>query len=266
MIKGLFLDTATQIARHWHADSEKEEIKQQLEGLNLYCSEYVKCQYKATLLNSLILLYNLLSKFHDLPTALRETSRYENSKIAGGKLSPAVQKRIRDVGLWLLQQSFEEQKSYLEDLIEQAWETFFLEGIKEPLINQTNCLYANSQPNKGIRGYEPIKITCTKATPHDCGINEFWKNHRVQLEILANMNISSIQSDLKDEKELTTIKSEASLIASGQPPHGERCTVTLSDAIICIESTHCPETSAVHSINKKHFRPLCELLGIESKP
>ncbi len=52
----------------------------------------------------------------------------------------------------------------------------------------------------------------------------------------------------------------------GEPAHGRKCTVYLSDAVICIESTHCPEPVAVHSINKKHFRPLGEVLGVDWEP
>lgn len=267
-MKGLFLDTATQVARHWHADSEREEIEQQLKDCNLYCSEYVKCQYKATLLNSIIGLYNLLLRHGDLKRALRESSRYINSVDAGITLTQGVQKRIHEIGLWLIEmQSFDEQKNYLEDFIEQSWETYFSDGIKEPLINETGCLYASDCPKKGKSGaYDPVQVICTKSNPNNCKIKDFWQNHRVQLEILADMNIANIKSDLKDEQELISIKEGASKIIAGEAPHGKCCTVGLSDPIICIESTHCPEASAVHSINKKHFRPLCEVLGIESRP
>ena len=90
-MKGLFLDTATQIARHWHGDSKREEVRSQLEGRNLYCSLYVKCQYQATLLHSSIGLYNLLIRFNDLGRALRESSNYENKEIARINLTQNVQ-------------------------------------------------------------------------------------------------------------------------------------------------------------------------------
>ncbi len=267
-MKGLFLDTATQIARHWHADSERQEIDQQLKGFSLYCSEYVKCQYQATLLNSMILLYNLLLRYRDLRRALREANRYSNSKVAGGRLTPGVQSRIRDIGLWMLEMSsYEEQSCYLEDLIEQAWETFFMDNIEEPLVDETSCLYAKDLPKKGISGaYESLHHTCTQKKPHDCNIDTFWQNHRIQLEILAKLDIDSIQAESKDVKELTAIKQATSSVLSGKSPQGRCCTVTLSDAIICLESMHCPEKCAVHSTNKKHFRLLCEVFGIESKP
>jgi len=77
-MNALFLDTATQFARHWHADSERAEIAEQLDGRRLYCSRYVECQYKAVLLNSAVALYNLLIRFEDLNRALRECERYQN--------------------------------------------------------------------------------------------------------------------------------------------------------------------------------------------
>jgi len=268
-MKGLFLDTATQIARHWHCDSEQEEIKKQLEGHNLYCSQYVKAQYKATLLNSIIYLHNLLFHFKDLKRALREARSYINAEIARGKLTFGVQLRIHDVGLWILDycRSYEEQKRRLEDLVEDVWETQFLEGLKEPLLDETFCAYAKGVPELDESGgYKPIEISCTKNNAPECKIREFWDNHQIQLEILANININSIEAEPKDTNELQKVKEHAGEISHGESPCGRRCTVHLSDAVICIEATHCPKPVAVHSINKKHFRPLGEVLGIESEP
>ncbi len=266
---GLFLDTATQIARHWHSDSEREEIRKQLEGRNLYCSEYVKRQYKATLLNSIIYLHNLLIHFQDLKRALREASSYINAEIARGKLTFGVQQRIRDVGLWMLEycESYEEQKGRLEDLIEDAWETQFNQGLEDPLLDETACVYAKGAPEMGKSGaYNSIEVSCVKREPVRCKIREFWEEHRVEVEVFAKMDISSISAKPKDTKELERIKEHATEIINGESAHGQRCTVHLSDAVICVESTHCPEDAAVHSINKKHFRPLCEILGIASEP
>jgi len=267
-MKGLFLDTSTQIARHWHGDSKREEVRSQLEGRNLYCSLYVKCQYQATLLYSSIGLYNLLIRFNDLGRALRESSNYENKEIALISLTQNVQKIIQQVGLWMLEyRSNDEQKMRLEDLIEDVWETQFLERIKEPLINETGCMYAKGKPEMGTSGvYNPIQKSCTLMNPHECKIREFWDKHRIMLEALCDMEIDSIEAEPKDKKELEKIKEQANKIRQGEPPHGQRCTVHLSDAIICLEATHCPETVAVHSINKRHFRPLGEVLGIESEP
>ena len=80
------------------------------------------------------------------------------------------------------------------------------------------------------------------------------------------MDINTIEAELKDTGELQSVKEQAQAIAKGDSPHGRRCTRVLSDAVICIEATHCPEAAAVHSINRKHFLPLGEVLGIECKP
>lgn len=267
-MKGLLLDTATQIARHWHSDSEREEIKGQLNGRNLYCSVYVKRQYKATLLVAAIGLYNLLIRFKDLKRALRESDHYKSSEIAGIKLKPNVQKRIQQIGHWMLEyRDFDDQKLRLEDLIEDEWEGQFHYRLKEPLIDETACKYADGEPEIGASGaYNPIIVSCTKKNPLDCNIEEFWERHRIQLEVLSRMDIHSIKAELKDTSELENIKNHTQEIIKGDSPHGQRCTIHLSDAIICIEGTHCPETVAVHSINKKHFRPLGEVLGVECEP
>jgi len=265
-LKGLFLDTATQIARHWHAPSEREEIRGQLEGCKLYCSRYVKCQYKATILNSLIALYNFLLRYKDMNRALQESKRFSNRGVAGLTLTKSVQERIIDIGLWIATQytNYSEQIRRLETFIEDSWETFFNSGLQLPLVDETSCLYANDAPKRGESGlFEPIKASCTKENPLECKIEAFWNNHRVGLESLANMKIDSIKAEPKETKELERIKEDSSKIIQGESSRGRRCTVYLSDAIICIEAGHCPEPSAVHSTNKKHFCPLGEVLGVE---
>jgi hypothetical protein len=267
-MKGLFLDTATQFARHWHSDSKRKEIEKQLNGRNLYCSIYVKRQYKAAFLLPAIGLYNLLIHFKDLKIALRESDNYKSAEIAGIKLTPNVQRRIQQIGHWMLEyRDLEEQKLRLEDLIECVWEEHFHYRLKEPLIDETGCKYADGEPEIGTSGaYNPIKVSCTKDTPLDCKINDFWDKHQIQLEALVKMNIDSIKAEPKDTEELHKVKDNALAITQGDSPHGQRCTVFLSDAIIALESMHCPESVAVHSINKKHFRPLGEVLGIEGEP
>jgi len=267
-MSGLFLDTATQIARHWHSDSEREKLKKQLNGRNLYCSVYVKRQYKSTLLLAAIGLYNLLIRFKDLKRALRESDHYKSSEIAGIRLKPNVQKRIQQIGHWMLEyRDFDDQKRRLASLIEDEWEGQFHYRVKEPLIDETGCRYANGEPEIGTSGaYNPIKVSCTKDNPLDCNVEDFWDKHRIQLEVLAKMDIDSIEAEPKDTNELQKVKDHARKIIRGESSHGQRCTVYLSDAIICLESTHCPEAVAVHSINKKHFRPLGEVIGIECEP
>jgi hypothetical protein len=268
-MRALFLDTATQFARHWHADSERDEIQRQLKGRTLYCSRYVKCQYKAILLNPAIALHNLLVRFKDLNRAMRESKRYRNEEIAHVSLKEAVQKRIDDIGHWMLEyrRNYEEQKQRLQDLIEDVWETQFHCGIERPLIDETGCVYADDTPELDEREtYDPVKVSCTVKDPPSCRIRQFWSNHSVSLELLANMDIKAIKAQPKDIQGLQKVADAAQEVRGGRSTAGKRCTVDLSDPIICLEGTHCPATVAIHSINKKHFKPLCEVLGIESEP
>jgi len=267
-MSGLFLDTATQFARHWHADSERTEIAEQLDGRNLYCSRYVECQYKAVFLNSAVALFNLLIHFGDLKKALRESTRYLNREIAQIPLTAGTQNRIEQIGLWMLEFcDYDEQVQRLQDLVEDTWETQFHQGIEQPLIDETGCLYVDDIPEPGDSGaYNPATVSCTLSDPPPCRIGEFWEGHRTDLELLANMDVNAIQATPKDPTELNKVKEAAQQLREGKAGSGQRCTVYLSDAIICLESAHCPEVAAVHSINKKHFRPLCEVLGLESEP
>lgn len=267
--KGLFLDTATQIARHWHSPPECKEIQQQLEGANLYCSRYVKCQYKAKLLASMIYLYNLCRLSPDLLAAIQKATEGKYSKEAGGSLTAGKLALIVDIAYWVSRQykSYATQIQRLEVLIEDRWETTFYDGLELPLVDETGCVYAEGEPERGSSGaFKPMAISCRKDTPPDCRIKKFWDIHRNELEALANMDIDSIKARPMDRKNLQSVKDYASAIISDGIPYGERCTVHLSDSIICLESKHCPEPSAVHSTNKKHFRSLGEVLGVEWEP
>jgi hypothetical protein len=267
--KCLFLDTATQIARHWHTSEVVDEIKKQLEGCKLYCSLYVKCQYKATLLNSIIYLHNLCIKSNGLPEAILKTTEGRYAEEAGGRLTPGVLVRVVEIGYWIStwEKDFENQVRRLKDLIEWAWENLFEDGLELPLIDETGCVYAERYPEMGASGaYKPIPASCTQKKPSECRIQEFWHENSTQLNALANITIDSIKAEPKDTDELQKVKNHSQAIAKGESPHGQRCTVNLSDAIICIESKHCLEPVAVHSINKKHFRPLGEVLDIECEP
>jgi len=175
---------------------------------------------------------------------------------------------VESLSNWLLECcDYEEQKLRLQDIIEDAWETMFNQGLEEPLVDQTGCLYAKGVPQAGVSGaYEPISLSCTLTNPPACKIGEFWANHGINLEALSTMGVDTIEAQPRDTAELEKVKSAAQQVRAAKGMCGKRCTVDLSDAIICLESTHCPETVAVHSINKKHFRPLCELFGIESEP
>lgn len=267
--KSLFLDTATQIAREWHSDPSRDEVRQQLADSKLYCSRYVKCQYKATLLDSLIKLHNLRLRSDDLLEAIQKATEGRYSSEAGGKLTPGVLALIVDIAYWISRQyeTFDEQIGRLSDLIEDGWEVLFEDGLELPLINETACVYAEGDPVKGESGaYRPMRISCTKDKPAGCQIQQFWNEHSILLETLAKMDIDAIGAEPKDVVELQSMKEHAQAIARNDSPHGKRCTAILSDAVICIEATHCPEPAAVHSINRKHFLPLGEVLGIECKP
>lgn len=268
--KNLFLDTATQIARHWHCDTERKAIEGQLSGCKLYSSKYVLSQYKATLLNAIIALYNLLLRYKDIHKAIQESKYYANKDKAGvSSLTPGMQERISEVGLCLARKytAYEDQIERLELWIEDVWEALFISNLEEPLIDETGCCYANDAPVKGVSGcYRPVNTSCNLREPKACGILGFWEKHKVQLEVLRDMVIDDIVAEPKDKEKLRRVKEAAGWIFGGKSAQGQRCTVHLSDAVICTEATHTPPPSAVHSINKKDFRPLAEMLGIESVP
>jgi hypothetical protein len=109
MTDALFLDTTTQIDRIWEERVVRENIQKDFNNKKLFCSIYVKKEYKATFLNSAILYYNLLRSSRSIIEALERGEKYENQNISGGQLTPRMRARMRKI-LYRLYEKYGDDK------------------------------------------------------------------------------------------------------------------------------------------------------------
>lgn len=94
MPESAFLDTSTQIARHFEQKGIRTAIEKELAGRGLHCSAYVLQEYKRTLVNSCVALHNLLLNSKDLNEALERSEYFQQNQVSLVALSERVRRRI----------------------------------------------------------------------------------------------------------------------------------------------------------------------------
>jgi len=267
-VDAYFLDTSSQVSRDWDLPEFQEAIVADLSGKRLYCSRYVRMQYKATLLNALIVLHNLLVDSEDPVDALQRSDRRMELRRAKGRGTPREGKLVRDAGCRLLRmypsryRTKEEILDSLQELIEGGWEDLFEHDLGTPLCDETGCARAAGAPVRDDLGYyEPVNAACNLRQPQDCGIRDFWNRHGLDLVALAESDVSDLPPS-KARKQMSSIAEGAARIQEGESPQGKRCSVDMSDAVIAIESRHTPEPAAVHTLDGD-FAPIGKALNID---
>ena len=119
-----FLDTSTQINRHWANEETNKKVRADLFGKKLSCSIYVEREYRCKILNTLITTHNILTKFDDIEAAKQRTEKL--------KLEGIFDDLVYNVIVRLFER-FQSKKPIirrLKNLIKGAWENFFSPEIK----------------------------------------------------------------------------------------------------------------------------------------
>lgn len=239
----LFLETTIQGNRIFGEKALAEKIHRNLNGKRVCTSIFVLNEFKKTFLEAVICYYNLLVDSPDTHTALRRAAKYPER----------AHKRITQVYATLCDKGGHDKEVVLECLeswIDDGLMIEFHENIEEPIVNETACCRVGGEPIKKGNKYE-LEIACAKDNPPPCNIENFWKEHKVELQRLATA------TSFKDN-ELSKVRGVAVVIKKGtDKPYGNNCHVHLSDAVIVIES---PKRSQIYTTNKKHFEPICEVI------
>lgn len=266
-----FLDTSSQIARHWDLPEIQEEIQAELADNPLYCCVYVLQQYKATLLNALIVLYDLLRYTDSVTEAMARSERPEWRRRAFGTGKEAEGKRIRQAAHCFFRMhpdklpTKQEVLERLEKWIEDGWEDFFFDGFHDTeLVDTTGCTRAADAPKRSPEGYYfPVDATCNKEDPRDCKIREFWENNKEDLRKLSKIDYNSLPRG-KVKAQMQKLQEHAGKILESEKEtrQGQRCSVHMSDAIITIESRCTSELSTVHTTDND-FEPIGKCLNVK---
>lgn len=269
--KAFFLDTSTQIWRHWDLPEIQKEIQTELSDKPLYCCIYVLQQYKATLLNALIVLYDLARGSDDLIEVMARSERWELLREAFGKGREGEGKLIRQGACRLFRMhpdtlpTKQEVLEVLEKWIEDGWEDFFFDGFHDTeLVDTTGCTRAADAPKRSPEGYYfPVDATCNKEDPRDCKIREFWENNKEDLRKLSKIDYNSLPRG-KVKAQMQKLQEHAGKILESEKEsrQGQRCSVHMSDAIITIESCCTSEPSIVHTTDND-FEPIGKCLDVK---
>jgi DNA-binding Lrp family transcriptional regulator len=240
-----FLDTSSQIARHWTDKHTKETVQSDLSGNKLRCSIYVEREYRCKILNSLIVIYSIVKQSKSLDDSLADAENRLDKLRKDGVLEEFIYK----IGKRLLRK-YNSQKpllKYLGKLIEVDWENYFYDRVPRSLCDMTGCSRGADAPEYKGDYYLSIEQKC----PTNCKIQDFWKSKEADLKNLAQ----TVTVDAKGT--MQAIRTEAEAVLSGKDPHDNPCRV-LSDAVISIEARDGYPGITIHTMDAdfEHLRPV----------
>lgn len=240
----VFLDTTIQIERVTATDERQAEIADALMGTQVITSTYVQGEYLRTLVKDALLLYNLIQATEQLYDVETQMANLLNKRSAS-----------RCLLLWasLHRAGIYERSRLLRTLhryINYSLVTRFMTGIDE-LLNTTDCGLAKERPRLMEGSYE-LRTQCTRPVK-ECSLAELLTTHQAELEVLANGLKGHSDKSLARMSDLCT-----SILDDPHTARGRNCTWYLGDLVIALEL---PTDAAIYTTNRRHFEPLCELLG-----
>ena len=233
-----FLDTSTQINRHWADEQISRQVRSDLAGNKLRTSIYVERQYRCRVLNAFISAHVFVTASDDIQEA---NKRLEKCRDEIG---------IDDLLYNVLRRVFRRYNSkkpllrYLKRLIEVDWQNFFYDALSKPLCDMTNCTKGADAPEYKQGYYFTISNKC----PPDCNICDFWKAKEKDLQNLAATDPDETRQPTDPKGTIQQIRSEAQSILDGKSPRNERCRI-VSDSIISIEARDSYPGITIHTMD-----------------
>ena len=237
------LDTTIQIDRIFGSRKRWQAINSILSGNQSFSSTYVLGQFYSNVIKDFIMMYHIIAQSDDIYEAERRCN--ENAFFRS-------QTRVHKIFIDLRQTSednLEYMKLMLKDYCNMLIERFYFD-INFPLLDNTRCHKALAKISYNEEGDpELTNIECRKNEDH-CSICDFWKNNQ--------QNIGDLE---ECDSEVSSLKNLlANILLNHYDVKGINC-IKLSDAVIALEAKGLSDNT-VCSSNKKHFDPLCKLLGV----
>jgi len=240
----IFLDTTVQIERVTATRACQEEIVRALVGAQVITSTYVLGEYLRTLVQDALVLYNLVLQTeqpHDVETRIAQLL---NKKSASRCL--LLWASLHRAGVYEPANLLRTLRVYIEyGLINR-----FMVGIDE-LLDATACGLAREHPAPQGETYR-LRTQCTRLVK-ECDLAERLAEHRPHLRTLAD--------GLKDHPDAALARTGvfcARLLEDPDVARGRNCAWYLGDLVIALEL---PSDAALYTTNRRHFEPLCSLLG-----
>jgi len=233
----VFLDTTIQIERVTATRARQAEIARALTGAQVITSTYVLGEYLRTLVQDALVLYNLVRKAGQLYDVETQIAHLLNKRSASRCL--LLWASLHRAGVYEPAKLLRTLRVYIEyGLVNR-----FMVGVNE-LLDITACGLAQERPVRLREAYR-LRAQCTRRVK-ECDLAERLAGYRPQVRALAD--------GLQDHP-------DAALARILEDPHvarGRNCTWYLGDLVIALEL---PSDAALYTTNRRHFEPLCTLLG-----
>lgn len=259
--ENLFLDTTIQIDRFTSPREKKEKLDEILtQAISLCTSTYVKMEYRRSLIQDLVFLYN---------DALSDVTHLGEVILRINRLPPLQQRRISRMLASLVNFFFDKETDVLESLGKEHIEilrfwlrqriTYALKDFGdsiESIINKTDCYNAKTTPLLKGEKFDNRTIHC-KPSNRKCKIVEFFLENIDEFKKIYQ-KLSTLPK-LDEEQERMKMILEKALKHPMNMADYRNCW-RCADSIIALE---CPENVLLFTTNRKHFEPICEEIGRE---
>jgi len=241
----LFLETTIFIRRLLGSHDERALIDSNLKGRFRVSSTTVMAEYKATLLQAAVDIYNCLAASYDVADAIGRWDKYQ-----GGRYKRGINLLLR--ALLTSAGDKESVLTRLEELIEVTLPLVFDELVDE-LIDPTECKAAHVEPRFVQGAYElPINFPTAEASG---GLRSFLLSQQQRLVQLHDTLPTG-------RKHFRQLKRDLAKLLSDNFALGVRAWQRLTDIVIALEV---PLYCELYTTNLAHFRVITGGLGVKLK-
>ncbi|MBC8447500.1 MAG: hypothetical protein H8D78_07100 [Chloroflexi bacterium] len=240
----LFLDSTIQIERVVGSRARQAELHHQLAGFKLITSTYVLGEYLRTLARDVTLLHTLTLEHEHLDDVMTAIARQHSQRVS--KRALLLWANVYREGRFSRQDILEK----LDDYITFQLVSRFMNSIDE-LLDTTACGLARERPQQ-LGELHYLRSQCTRRV-EECDLSERLRSWRPELRLVADGLYEHSDRALARMGDLA-----AQLVDAPDLARGRNCTWYLGDLIIALEI---PSDAALYTTNRRHFGPLCTLLG-----
>jgi hypothetical protein len=257
MGQALFFDTTAVAERAFGEPEAQLALERLVAKGGSTTATYVREQFKATFVRSIILLHNrVVHRSHGQPDT---ADGLLNTVAAVGIdldtypfAKPREASRARKVLFSLLRsaRTVRSLRNTLERLIEAEYDLVF-SGTTQS--NATECCLCDPTPIKDDTGLYSLPKSCRLNPPRPCKIEDFWATRNSELVAVSQL-VGTRNTHVRQAQQAA-----GRVVRAETKPRGENCTVSLSDAVIAAEAS---EGSAILTTDVDDFTELTGAMGL----
>jgi len=253
-----FLDTTIQIDRQLAKLLSKKRLEEILkQAKKLLTSTYVKMEYKRSLVQDWVYIFNMLGDVENIGEVLlriKGLSPKANRKINRtiGSLAWFFLDGAKEISELQGKDLIEKVRHYFRPLIEFSVEDF--DNSVDFVLNETDCFNAKHSPMLKREKFDNRTAHC-KLSDLRCRIVEFFNQNLNEFKEIYKMLSSLPQLD-EEQRRMRNVLEKALKYPHNMANYKNcwRC----ADSIIAVE---CPYDGVLFTTNKKHFEPICNKIG-----